>query len=98
MGDARRLWVISYDIVADSRRVKVQKALETHGDRRQKSVCECRLSEAELTRLWQRLSEVIDPRQDSILAWPLTRAGHADSRSLGVAAVADFDEPGHHIV
>ncbi|MCC7495526.1 MAG: CRISPR-associated endonuclease Cas2 [Fimbriimonadaceae bacterium] len=89
----RTLWVIAYDITDDGLRTRVQHALEPVGERRQRSVFECRLSDEELRVLWQQLARLIDPATDSVLAWPLTAAGHGRSRALGCATVSPYELP-----
>ncbi len=95
---SRRVWVLAYDISDDALRLRVQHALERVGERRQKSVFECRLNPAEMEFVWAELGALIDPTCDSVLAWPLTRTGHAQSRALGVAGVSSWDEDSFLII
>jgi len=60
------LILVSYDIPADRRRVKVAKTLEDFGERVQYSVFECDLEEEYLERLQARLAKIVQEEEDSI--------------------------------
>lgn len=61
-----RLFAVAYDIVRDSRRVKVANALKAYGERTQYSVFECYLSEKELSELTTRMRHPIRAEEDSV--------------------------------
>jgi len=67
------LWMIAYDIADHRARRRVERRLLEHGERVQKSVFECALDPARLTRLRKELAAHIDPRSDSIRYYPLCR-------------------------
>lgn len=58
--------VIAYDISEDARRARVAAILQAHGDRVQRSVFICALEPDALTDLCNRLSQIINPRTDSL--------------------------------
>ncbi|WP_029214729.1 CRISPR-associated endonuclease Cas2 [Kallotenue papyrolyticum] len=55
------LYLISYDIGPDARRLKVATLLEGHGRRVQRSVFECDLNETQYRRLRRRLQQLLRP-------------------------------------
>lgn len=61
------LYVISYDIPADKRRMKVAKLLEGFGQRVQYSVFECDLTEKQYTKLQRKLKRLIEPDEGDSL-------------------------------
>lgn len=63
--------VVSYDITSDARRRRVTKTLEGYGERVQKSVFECRISERHYLELKERLRTLIDVKQDQIRYYDL---------------------------
>ena len=58
--------VIAYDISEDARRAHVAAVLQAHGDRIQRSVFVCTLEAETLLELSDRLSQMINPRTDSL--------------------------------
>ncbi|WP_424324901.1 CRISPR-associated endonuclease Cas2 [Gordonia sp. (in: high G+C Gram-positive bacteria)] len=67
MTPSRSRLLIAYDIVDDPRRVRLSKVLESYGDRVQYSVFLIDLTAAQQIRLRKKVSDVIDPRVDSVL-------------------------------
>jgi len=66
-------FMISYDIVDDTRRRIIQKILEGYGERVQYSVFECDLTESQYRRLRGEISRHIDEEEDSVRFYPLCR-------------------------
>lgn len=64
-------YVIAYDIPEDKRRTKVHKILLGYGKWTQYSLFECFLSKRELRLLQARLSDYLEPREDSVRFYPL---------------------------
>ena len=58
--------IITYDISEDNRRSRVAAVLQAHGDRIQRSVFVCTLEPDTLRDLCDRLSQIINPRTDSL--------------------------------
>jgi CRISPR-associated protein Cas2 len=67
------LYLITYDISCNKRRKKVSDLLEGYGQRVQYSVFECKLTADQYAELCQRLRPRIQPGEDSIRLYPLTR-------------------------
>ncbi len=81
----RRVYLVAYDI-AEGRRLRcVAECCLDHGVRVQKSLFECRLTDAEFACFWTRLTALIDPASDSLLAYPLHAQTDAGARRAGVA-------------
>jgi len=66
MNTKAKLYVIAYDIEEDGTRIKVANTLKSFGERVQRSVFECWLTQSELEELKRRLKKLIDPENDSI--------------------------------
>lgn len=78
--DVRRT-LVCYDIPADKRRTRLAKVLESHGDRVQYSVFVIDVSPARLLRLKDKVKEIIDVDEDSVLFCDLGRISDlSDSR------------------
>ena len=78
-----RLYVISYDIPDDRRRLRVAKLLKSYGERVQYSVFECWLEAREVVWLAKELGKRIDANDDSVRIYKSTD----DIRILGVGTV-----------
>ncbi len=59
MAATAHLWLVTYDIRSDRVRCRVADVLEGWGERVQYSVFECRLREADVTKLRDRLKKVL---------------------------------------
>lgn len=79
--------VVSYDICNDRRRRKVMKIMEGFGERVQYSVFECRLTLAQVGRLQERLRRWVNPQEDSVRFYFLTRRETGRILVLGVGEV-----------
>lgn len=64
-------YVVAYDIPDDKRRTKVHKILLGFGKWTQYSLFECFLTRKELILLQARLTEHLEPREDSVRFYPL---------------------------
>jgi CRISPR-associated protein Cas2 len=60
------IYIISYDITCNKRRLKVAKLLEAHGIRVQYSVFECELSHELFKRLRRELEYLVDLKEDNL--------------------------------
>jgi CRISPR-associated protein Cas2 len=60
------LYIVTYDIVNDRRRVRLAKALKNFGNRVQYSVFECLMGTKELEKLRKRTTALIDFEEDSV--------------------------------
>lgn len=66
-------YIVTYDIPSDKRRKKVSDLLEGYGKRVQYSVFECVLSSDKFQELQTRLKPRINPHEDSVRFYPLSR-------------------------
>ena len=90
--------LVAYDVATDDaagrRRLhRVAKACEGFGQRVQKSVFECVLSEAELALLEARLLRLIDPNRDSLRLYRLREPRASYTRIIGVDVPHDIRDP-----
>ncbi len=60
------LYVVTYDVASDNRRVKVANVLKSYGERVQLSVFECWLSGSEFGRLKDKVRKHIELSVDSV--------------------------------
>ena len=67
------LYLISYDIVDDDRRLQVARILLDSGQRVQYSVFEARVDPGSLTTLKEQLRAAIDEEEDSIRVYRICR-------------------------
>jgi CRISPR-associated protein Cas2 len=58
--------MISYDVVGDSKRLKLMKLLKDYGTRVQKSVFECNLSPDLYSRVRNEVEKIINKRKDRV--------------------------------
>ena len=63
----RSIYLVCYDICNPYRLAKVGKTMLGFGDRVQYSVFECRMSREELVRCQQRLTGIINTREDQVM-------------------------------
>ena len=85
---------VSTELPAGRRRLrKVAKICEGFGQRVQKSVFECVLSEMQLVQLEHRLRAVIDPGADSLRIYRLREPRARYVRVLGSALAFDIRDP-----
>ncbi len=78
------LFVISYDIVADRRRVRLRKTLLRYGVPVQYSVFECRLTPERLLALQEEVRRIIEPGVDSVLYFEFCKGCVKATRNLGI--------------
>jgi len=79
------LTVISYDIPDDKRRLGVHKELLNWGHAVQKSVFEAHLSDAQISRMVQRLQKIVTESEDSVRIYKLCARCERQCMYLGVA-------------
>lgn len=90
--------LIAYDVATDTpagrRRLrKVAQLCVAHGQRVQKSVFECDLSDVQLEGLLFRLLAVIDDGQDSLRVYRLREPRDRYTAIYGVRPAVDFRDP-----
>jgi len=79
-------YVIVYDIVDDKRRNRVAKLLESKGERVNKSVFECLLTDSQVGKLKEQIAKRIDNETDQVVYYYLcldcyTKAVYQPERS-----------------
>jgi len=90
--------LISYDVsteTADGRRRlrKVAQACQDFGQRVQKSVFECSVSEAQFEEVLRRLLDIIEKTEDSLRVYRLTEPREKHVQVYGLDVRVDFEEP-----
>jgi CRISPR-associated protein Cas2 len=90
--------LISYDVstetAAGRRRLrKVAQACQDFGQRVQKSVFECSVSEAQFEEVVRRLVEIIEKTEDSLRVYRLVEPREKYVQVYGLDGSVDFDEP-----
>lgn len=90
--------LIAYDVATDSsagrRRLrKVAQLCVAHGQRVQKSVFECDLTDVQLEELLYRLLAVIDDREDSLRVYRLREPRDRYTAVYGLRPKVDFRDP-----
>jgi CRISPR-associated protein Cas2 len=93
------MWVlVTYDVATDtavgrSRLRRVAKVCEGYGQRVQKSVFECTVSENNYERLKQRLLKIINEKEDSLRFYKLPEGRERRVEEFGQDHVLDFTAP-----
>lgn len=77
----RNTYLVCYDICNPTRLARVGKAMRDFGDRVQYSIFECRFTRTDLLRCQQRLTKIINAREDQVMFVDL---GPADGRASRV--------------
>lgn len=90
--------LISYDVSTETpagrRRLrKVAQACQDFGQRVQKSVFECSVSEAKFEEVVRRLVEIIEKTEDSLRVYRLVEPKEKYVQVYGLDGSVDFDEP-----
>jgi CRISPR-associated protein Cas2 len=84
----KKFTVICYDVSEDKRRNKVSALLEFYGTRRNKSVFECMITEAQLKKIRAELPLLIDAATDTVLIYRVCLDCYVKSETIGKQAVA----------
>lgn len=74
----RSTYLVCYDICDPRRLARVGKTMRGYGDRVQYSIFECRFTRMDLIRCQERLSRIINAREDQVL---FVNLGPADGRA-----------------
>ena len=90
--------LISYDVsteTADGRRRlrKVAQTCQDFGQRVQKSVFECSVSETQFEEVIRRLLDIIEKTEDSLRVYQLTEPREKHVQVYGLDGRVDFEEP-----
>ena len=93
------MWIlVTYDVSTETpegraRLRRVAKACEGYGQRVQKSVFECTVSDVTFHRMKARLLDIIDEKQDSIRFYKLPAGRDRRVEEYGQSSVVDFTGP-----
>jgi CRISPR-associated protein Cas2 len=74
----RSTYLVCYDICNPLRLAKVGKTMRGFGDRVQYSIFECRFTKTDLVKCQQRLSKIINAREDQVM---FVNLGPVDGRA-----------------
>lgn len=90
--------LICYDVSTETaggrRRLrKVAQACQDFGQRVQKSVFECSVTEAQFEEVVRRLLEIIEKTEDSLRVYRLVEPKEKYVQVYGLDGSVDFDEP-----
>ena len=90
--------IVCYDVETVSREGRrrlrrVAKLCESHGQRAQKSVFECRMDRARFLIFENKLRSLIDSKKDSLRIYFLEDEAKPRIKVYGLNEVVDFDEP-----
>ncbi len=72
---------------------KVAKCCESHGQRVQKSLFECKLEKANYLEFENRLLKIIDQKKDSLRIYLLDEDNVKKIKNFGISEPMDFEEP-----
>jgi len=90
--------LITYDVSTETaagrkRLRKVALACQDFGQRVQKSVFECSVSEVQYEEVMRRLLEIIEEKEDSLRVYRLIEPKEKYVQVYGVNTAIDFEEP-----
>jgi len=86
------LVMISYDVVDDSKRLRLMKFLKDYGTRVQKSVFECNVEAEGFKDLKTKVEEIIEPIEDSVRYYALCEKCAKDVEHSGKGEEFQKDE------
>lgn len=81
--------VVSYDIPDNRRRLKVMKVMKLFGDHVQDSVFECNFDKDEMSRMYNRLSKIVDEKEDSVRIYTICAGCKAQIQVIGQGEVSE---------
>ena len=85
-------YVICYDIADDARRSRVANCLLDFGSRVQESVFVANLDEELSTRMWERLTRLVEKETDRLHVFAMCSMCSGKTRILGQAEVVEDRE------
>jgi CRISPR-associated protein Cas2 len=84
--------VVSYDIVDDSRRTRLAKALSDYGYRVQKSVFECQVDDRLFLEMKEEIEKMIDRETDSVRYYFLCGRCQGNVEVSGLGVIREDEE------
>lgn len=85
-------YLVCYDVVANRRRNRVARLLLGYGLRVQKSVFECLLTQEQLAMVEKKLLHWLDPDEDQVRFYPMSRATRQQVKVLGLQPEREVDD------
>ncbi len=83
------LSLVAYDITEPRRLARVARVCEDYGVRVQYSVFECQLDEDEFTDFWLELLEVIDEKEDRLVAYKIDARSAKETLTAGTMVCSE---------
>ncbi len=83
------LTLVAYDITDGKRLHKVARICEDYGVRVQYSVFECHLDEDEFVDFWLQLLEVIDEKEDRLVAYKIDARSARETLTAGTMVCSE---------
>lgn len=91
-------YIISYDVVKNSKRNRISKKLKNYGTRVQKSVFECVITEKQYYQLKEKLEQIIDRQTDSLRFYRLCEKCKIAVEVCGCGTVTEDPRQSPYIV
>jgi CRISPR-associated protein Cas2 len=88
-GTGEMLTLLAYDVADQKRLARVAKVCEDYGVRVQYSVFECRLEEEQFTDFWLKLLELIDEKEDRLVAYKIDARSAKETLTAGTMVCSD---------
>jgi CRISPR-associated protein Cas2 len=88
-GATEMLTLLAYDVADQKRLARVARVCEDYGVRVQYSVFECRLEEAAFTDFWLKLLEVIDEKEDRLVAYKIDARSAKETLTAGTMVCSE---------
>jgi CRISPR-associated protein Cas2 len=83
------LSLLAYDITEPRRLARVARVCEDYGVRVQYSVFECHLDEDEFADFWLELLEVIDEKEDRLVAYKIDARSAKETLTAGTMVCSE---------
>ena len=85
-------YLVSYDIVKDSRRNRVSKLLEVYGRRSRKSVFEILVNKSQYEKLKHRLEKMLNLKEDQLRFYFIPKHCRRKTIILGIQPTFSVDD------
>ncbi len=87
--EGHMLTLVTYDITDDKRLRRVAQTCEDYGVRVQYSVFECHLDEDEFSTFWLTLLDLINEREDRLVAYKIDSRSAKETLTAGTMACSE---------
>jgi len=82
--DKGMLYLVSYDIIDNAKRIRLAKKLQDYGQRVQYSVFECSLDAKRCVEMTAKILKLLDPEKDSLRIYQLCAGCCSKISSYGI--------------